>query len=176
MTSLPSLDVLAGALAVGALAYGVSILLDAYALRALGAAREAAVFATAPFAGALLAIPLLGESWTMADLGAAALMAFGVVLLVGDRHEHLHAHEALAHDHRHVHDEHHRPRAPARRRSDRAAQPPAPARADRARAPARERRPPPPRPRGVMRVLALRRRVVEPAAVMRSSAFIFQLS
>ena len=33
---LPSLEVLAGALAVGALAYGVSILLDAYTLRALG--------------------------------------------------------------------------------------------------------------------------------------------
>ena len=104
---LPSSEVLAGALAVGALAYGVSILLDAYALRALGAAREAAVFATAPFAGALLAVPLLGEAWTMADFGAATVMAFGVVLLVGDRHQHRHAHEALAHDHRHVHDEHH---------------------------------------------------------------------
>jgi drug/metabolite transporter (DMT)-like permease len=106
--ALPAGGVLAGALALGACAYGVSILLDAYALRALGAAREAAVFATAPFAGALLAVPLLAERWTIGDLLAALAMATGVVLLVGARHEHQHVHEPLVHDHRHVHDEHHR--------------------------------------------------------------------
>ena len=98
---------LAAALGLGALAYGISILLDAYALRLLGAAREAAVFATAPFAGALLAVPLLGDHWNLTDLSAAVLMAVGVVLLVADRHEHVHAHEPLEHDHRHRHDEHH---------------------------------------------------------------------
>jgi drug/metabolite transporter (DMT)-like permease len=103
----PSVAVLAGALGLGALAYGVSILLDAYALRALGAAREAAVFATAPFAGALIAVPLLSESWSAGDLAAALAMAVGVALLIGDRHAHEHTHLPLAHDHRHVHDEHH---------------------------------------------------------------------
>ena len=83
---LPAVGPLVGALALGALAYGVSILLDAYALRALGAAREAAVFSTAPFAGALLAVPLLAESWNAADGAAALAMALGVVLLVRDRH------------------------------------------------------------------------------------------
>lgn len=106
--ALPSPPVLAGALVLGAGAYGVSILFDAYALRALGAAREAAVFATAPFAGALLAVPLLAETWTMGDVAAAVAMAIGVALLVGERHEHVHSHEPMAHDHRHVHDEHHR--------------------------------------------------------------------
>jgi drug/metabolite transporter (DMT)-like permease len=105
--ALPSATVLGGALVLGAFAYGVSILLDAYALRALGAAREAAVFATAPFAGALLAVPLLAESWTIVDIAAATAMAVGVALLIGDRHEHRHAHSPLAHDHRHTHDEHH---------------------------------------------------------------------
>jgi drug/metabolite transporter (DMT)-like permease len=105
--TLPGWGVLAGALALGASAYGVSILLDAYALRALGAAREAAVFATAPFAGALLAVPLLAERWTAGDLVAAVAMAVGVVLLVGARHDHEHVHDPLIHDHRHVHDEHH---------------------------------------------------------------------
>jgi drug/metabolite transporter (DMT)-like permease len=104
---LPALGPLAGALALGALAYGVSILLDAYALRALGAAREAAVFATAPFAGALLAVPLLAESWSAGDVAAALAMAVGVVLLVRDHHAHQHTHSLLEHDHRHVHDEHH---------------------------------------------------------------------
>jgi hypothetical protein len=73
----------------------------------LGAAREAAVFATAPFAGALLAVPLLAESWSVGDVAAALAMLGGIVLLVWDRHEHQHAHAALSHDHRHVHDEHH---------------------------------------------------------------------
>lgn len=106
--TLPGWGVLAGALALGASAFGVSILLDAYALRALGAAREAGVFATAPFAGALLAVPLLAERWTAGDVVAAVAMAAGVVLLVGARHDHEHVHDSLIHDHRHVHDDHHR--------------------------------------------------------------------
>src|SRR4051794_7031066 len=105
--SLGSWTVLAGALALGALAYGISILLDAYALRILGAAREAAVFATAPFAGALLAIPLLGDAWGAIDIAAACLMGLGVTMLITDRHDHAHTHEPLEHDHRHTHDEHH---------------------------------------------------------------------
>ncbi len=105
--ALPSIAVLGGALVLGAVAYGVSILLDAYALRALGAVREAAVFATAPFAGALLAVPLLSESWNVVDAAAATALAVGVALLIGDRHEHQHVHSSLAHDHRHTHDEHH---------------------------------------------------------------------
>jgi drug/metabolite transporter (DMT)-like permease len=42
--------------AVGALCYGVSIVLAVKARRVLGAARESAYFATAPFVGALLSI------------------------------------------------------------------------------------------------------------------------
>jgi drug/metabolite transporter (DMT)-like permease len=106
--SVTGMPVLAGALVLGAFAYGFSILLDAYALRALGAAREAAMFATAPFAGAILAVPLLGDQWNLTDVVTALLMALGVRLLIGDRHEHVHTHEPLEHDHRHVHDEHHR--------------------------------------------------------------------
>jgi hypothetical protein len=73
----------------------------------LGAAREAAMFATAPFAGALFAVPLLGDSWGAVEIVAATMMAMGVALLIGDRHGHTHVHEVLEHDHRHVHDEHH---------------------------------------------------------------------
>jgi drug/metabolite transporter (DMT)-like permease len=106
--SVDGLAPMAAALGLGALAYGVSILLDAYALRLLGAAREAAVFATAPFAGALLAVPLLGEAWGGVETLSAAVMVVGVALLVGDRHAHVHRHGLLEHDHRHIHDEHHR--------------------------------------------------------------------
>jgi drug/metabolite transporter (DMT)-like permease len=67
------------ALLVGFVCYGLSIVFDVYALRYLGAAREAAIFATAPFIGAAAAIPILGERVSPALLAAALLMASGLV-------------------------------------------------------------------------------------------------
>lgn len=104
---LPSAAVLLAALSLGCLSYGVSVVLDAYALRLVGAAREAAFFATAPFLGALGAVVLCGERLRLVDGGAMALMALGAALLVRERHAHPHAHEELSHEHVHVHDEHH---------------------------------------------------------------------
>lgn len=104
---LPEARVVAAALALGAASYGLSIVLDMYALRLLGAAREAAYFATAPFLGALAALPLLGERLSLTDLLGGAAMALGVVLLVRERHGHVHTHEALEHEHLHTHDAHH---------------------------------------------------------------------
>lgn len=95
------------ALLVGSLSYGASITLDAIALRHLGAAREAALFATAPFAGALLSILLLDESPTVPITAGGAVMIAGVVLLLRAQHSHLHRHDPIEHAHRHVHDEHH---------------------------------------------------------------------
>jgi drug/metabolite transporter (DMT)-like permease len=105
--SLPAASLVVAALGLGAVSYGLSVYLDALALRALGAAREAAVFAVAPFAGALLAPLVLPETLSVQDAVAGALMGVGVVLLLRERHDHLHRHEPLFHDHRHVHDEHH---------------------------------------------------------------------
>ena len=85
----------------------MSLLLDMHALRLLGAAREAAYFATAPFIGALLAIPLLAERPGLAEAAAGLVMVAGVVLLARERHSHLHTHEPVEHEHLHVHDEHH---------------------------------------------------------------------
>jgi drug/metabolite transporter (DMT)-like permease len=107
---LPHVTVLVTVLSLGALSYGVSVYLDALALRALGAAREAAVFAVAPFAGALLAPLVLPESFGAKELAAGAAMGLGVGLLLRERHEHPHRHQALNHEHVHVHDEHHRHR------------------------------------------------------------------
>ncbi|WP_163997582.1 DMT family transporter [Pyxidicoccus caerfyrddinensis] len=103
----PAAFVLGAALLLGSASYGLSIVLDAYALRLLGAAREAAYFATAPFVGALVAVPLLGERPRPLDLLAGVLMAAGVVLLLRERHSHTHTHQPLEHEHVHVHDEHH---------------------------------------------------------------------
>jgi drug/metabolite transporter (DMT)-like permease len=105
---LPAAGVLAAALGLGCLSYGVSVVLDAYALRFVGAAREAAYFATAPFVGALASVVLLGDELGGYDLLAMASMAAGVVLLLRERHSHGHAHEPMEHEHLHEHDEHHR--------------------------------------------------------------------
>ena len=104
---LPRLPALLAALALGALSYGVSVVLDAYALRLVGAARVAAYFATAPFVGALAALWLLGEPLNGLDLGAMGLMALGVAALLRERHAHRHVHAVIDHAHQHVHDEHH---------------------------------------------------------------------
>jgi drug/metabolite transporter (DMT)-like permease len=69
-------------LALGFASYGLSIMLDVYALRYVGASREAAYFATAPFAGALAAIPLLGETPSLHEMVGGLLMAAGIVVLV----------------------------------------------------------------------------------------------
>jgi len=105
--SLPATTSILVALGVGAVSYGLSIVLDAYALRWLGAAREAALFATAPFVGVVLSLLFLRERMAAADIGALALMAAGVVLLLRDKHSHAHRHEPLEHEHLHSHDEHH---------------------------------------------------------------------
>lgn len=96
-----------GALVLGSLSYGVSVVLDAYALRLVGAAREAAFFATAPFVGAVGSMALLGDPLRWTDGLAMGVMAVGLALLLRERHAHGHVHEELAHEHLHVHDEHH---------------------------------------------------------------------
>jgi drug/metabolite transporter (DMT)-like permease len=92
---------------VGFLGYGVSLALFVVALRGLGTARTGAYFSTAPYVGAVVAIPLLGETVTIQLLVAGLLMAVGVWLHLTEKHEHEHAHEAAEHVHTHVHDEHH---------------------------------------------------------------------
>jgi len=96
-----------GALAVGAVGYGASLVLYVLALRHLGAARTAAHFGTAPFFGAALAVAFLGEP-VNAALGAAFVLTGAATwLALTERHGHEHDHEAIDHEHRHVHDEHH---------------------------------------------------------------------
>ena len=104
---LPGLTPLAAAAAVGFFGYGISLVLFVLGLRHLGAARTGAYFSTAPFIGAALALPLFGETPTLALIGAALLMGIGVYLHLAEAHDHEHIHEPLEHEHRHVHDIHH---------------------------------------------------------------------
>jgi drug/metabolite transporter (DMT)-like permease len=95
------------ALLLGALSYGLSITLFILAMRAQGAARTSALFGTAPFVGACIAMLLLAEQPTRLFLPALALMAAGAWLLLSEDHAHLHRHEAFEHDHRHTHNDSH---------------------------------------------------------------------
>jgi len=103
----PALPGVGAAMAVGFLAYGVSLALFVVALRHLGASRAGAYFSTAPFVGAVISVVFFAEplSW---QLGlASALMGLGVWLHVTEDHSHEHQHEAMMHEHAHTHDEHH---------------------------------------------------------------------
>jgi drug/metabolite transporter (DMT)-like permease len=102
--AFPPLPVTLALLCIGALGYGISIWLDLLALRDLGAAREAVLFSTAPFVGALFSAVVLRDSLSTPLLQAAGLMGAGVVLLLLEQHSHMHRHAPLLPAHRHRHD------------------------------------------------------------------------
>lgn len=77
---LPVALPLLGALLLGFVAYGLSILLYLYAQRGLGAARTSAYYALAPFFGAALSFLLLRDAFSPGFALALALMAAGAAL------------------------------------------------------------------------------------------------
>lgn len=105
---MPALDTIFAAGLLGLLGYGISLVLFVLALRELGAARTGAYFSTAPFVGAVIALPLFGEPLTVPLLIAAVLMGLGVWLHLTEDHGHWHEHDVMTHEHAHIHDEHHR--------------------------------------------------------------------
>lgn len=96
-----------GALAIGALSYGASLVLFIQALREIGSARTSTWFASGPFIGTILSVMLLGERPPGEYWVAALVMLSGMFFLYGEVHRHLHQHERLTHAHPHEHDEHH---------------------------------------------------------------------
>ena len=105
--ALPSLPRVTGAMALGFVSYGVSLVLFVLAMRSLGTARTGAYFSLAPFVGAAGGLDPVARPRDAAVLRGSGAMAFGLWLHLTERHEHLHTHEPLTHTHRHVHDEHH---------------------------------------------------------------------
>lgn len=103
----PALQLALPALLTGFLGYGLSLVAYVRAQSLLGAARTAAWFGLAPFAGALAALLVLGETAPPLLWPALPLLALGLYLHVRERHEHAHQHPAQQHSHRHRHDGHH---------------------------------------------------------------------
>lgn len=98
--TLPAPLTALAALGVGAVAYGGSLVLFIFSLRALGAARTSALFSTAPAFGVVGALLLLRETPSWMVLPAAALIVIGVGLL--SREGQTHTHGVHAHWHRHT--------------------------------------------------------------------------
>lgn len=105
--ALPPLNVALGAMLLGSISYGLSIVLFIRAMRGLGAARTSALFGAAPFAGVLLAFVLLRESLGIQFWIALPLVLLATLLLMNEKHSHEHTHEVLTHEHRHRHDDGH---------------------------------------------------------------------
>jgi drug/metabolite transporter (DMT)-like permease len=104
----PPVGTVFAAMVLGFASYGISVVLAIRAMRSLGAARHAVIFSSAPFIGALAAVPILGERFGFRETAASGLMLLGVASLLAEVHQHWHDHELLEHEHAHVHDAHHR--------------------------------------------------------------------
>lgn len=105
--SMPALKTAMTAGVIGFCGYGLSLVLFVLALRHLGTARTGAYFSVAPFAGAVIALLMLGDAPGLVFWIAAALMVAGIWLHLTETHGHAHAHSPLQHAHEHSHDDHH---------------------------------------------------------------------
>jgi len=95
------------ALAVGAFSYGASIALYIVSAHELGATRAQAVFASAPFLGAALAVAFLDEPVGAVHVAAAAILLPSIASLFLSQHAHVHVHVPVLHIHSHRHDDAH---------------------------------------------------------------------
>lgn len=104
---LPSLTIILGAMLLGSLSYGFSIVLFIRAMRGLGAARTSALFGTAPLVGVIVSFLLFRDTLTLFFVVALPLMIAAAFLLFSEQHGHRHIHEPVTHEHRHRHDDGH---------------------------------------------------------------------
>lgn len=105
--TLPSFKIIMGAMLLGFICYGLSIVLFILAMRNLGASRTSAFFGTAPFVGALLSFMLFSELPNTLFYISLPIMIIGAVLLLSEEHGHVHVHSQIEHEHRHSHDDGH---------------------------------------------------------------------
>ena len=100
--SFPGFGYIAIALALGFVAYGLSIFMYVRAQNVLGAAKTSAYYAVNPLIGALLAFVFLSESLSWMYMIALIVMVIGSALVVVDtfirQHDHEHQH-TFTHSH-----------------------------------------------------------------------------
>jgi drug/metabolite transporter (DMT)-like permease len=96
-----------GTLSIGAVSYGLSLVLFVNALRLIGASRTSTYFAIGPFFGMVFSVLLLRERPESYQWIAAVVMGAGLWSLYRENHGHTHTHEPVTHGHKHIHDDHH---------------------------------------------------------------------
>jgi drug/metabolite transporter (DMT)-like permease len=96
---LPGTAAVAAGLLIGALGYGLSITMWITGARLVGAARGQAIFALAPFIGALLAWPINGDRLSGTTTVAFVVSFVGVAIVGTARHTHRHQHQEVEHAH-----------------------------------------------------------------------------
>lgn len=113
--TLPGFLWILGVLALGFVAYGLSIYFYIRAQKDLGAAKTSAYYSIAPFLGVLFGVIMLSEKPGLQFYIGLAIMAVATVLLVKDTislqhshehthtHNHEHSHGDLVHTHQHIH-------------------------------------------------------------------------
>lgn len=99
LSGAPALRYLLAALAIGAIGYGLSITMWITGARLVGAARGQAIFALAPFIGAVLAWPVNGDRLTTTTIIAFAVSLAGVLVVATSHHSHRHVHQVIEHAH-----------------------------------------------------------------------------
>jgi drug/metabolite transporter (DMT)-like permease len=104
---LPGFGAIIGAMLLGCMSYGLSIVLFIYAMRGLGAGRTSALFGTAPVAGIILSVILFHETPDWLFMVALPIMLIGAISLATEEHHHEHRHQEIVHEHRHSHDDGH---------------------------------------------------------------------
>jgi len=104
---IPTIGILLGAMGLGCLSYGASIVLFIRAMRGLGAARTSALFNIAPLMGVILSLILFKDKPGLMFFLTIPLILLGAYLLIFETHTHQHLHQALVHDHVHTHDDGH---------------------------------------------------------------------
>ncbi|MHB8910740.1 MAG: DMT family transporter [Syntrophales bacterium] len=104
---LPGFAAIAGAMLLGCMSYGASIVLFIHAMRGLGAGRTSALFGTAPVTGIILSIILFQETPNWLFMIALPVMIIGAISLATEEHHHEHRHKEIVHEHRHTHDDGH---------------------------------------------------------------------
>lgn len=112
---LPAATWLFAAMALGFVAYGLSINFYILAQKDLGAAKTSAYYSLAPFIGVALGMLILGERPELRFYIALAIMAVSTVIMVKDTvalqhthahahvHCHAHSHGDIVHTHEHTH-------------------------------------------------------------------------
>lgn len=101
------LNIVIFALILGAISYGLSIVMYVTSAQYMGATRSQILFSTGPFWGILAAFIFLSEPINSYVIISMILLAIGIVLTNLNFHEHTHTHFSASHIHIHKHDDDH---------------------------------------------------------------------